>query len=355
MNYNYDWRLADATFAKNKGTVFSCFACAGGSTMGYKLAGFDVIGCNEIDPKLFECYTTNHKPKHAYLQPIQDFKNRIDLPAELYNLDILDGSPPCSSFSMAGNRSKDWGKEKKFREGQKKQILDTLFFDFIDLAHTLQPKIVIAENVKGLLLGPARNYVKKIYTAFDNAGYYVQHYLLKGEQMGVAQKRHRCFFVAMRKDLATMFKNTVDMFNRTPPLDLTFNVPPIPFGAIYDGQGKPISEYLLQYWQQRKPNHASIADTKISIGHSATDFTTKYAYPNKILYTLTAKGYGGTVLYDKPVYISLGEFMRASTWPVDFNFCNANPFYVMGMSVPPVMTAHLATRIYQQWLTIINQ
>jgi DNA (cytosine-5)-methyltransferase 1 len=48
-------------------------------------------------------------------------------------LDILDGSPPCSSFSMAGNREKDWGKEKKFREGQAEQVLDNLFFDFIDL------------------------------------------------------------------------------------------------------------------------------------------------------------------------------------------------------------------------------
>jgi DNA (cytosine-5)-methyltransferase 1 len=43
--------LKDANFTKDKGTVFSCFACGGGSTMGYKLAGFDVLGCNEIDPK----------------------------------------------------------------------------------------------------------------------------------------------------------------------------------------------------------------------------------------------------------------------------------------------------------------
>ena len=48
--FNYDWTLKDAKFTKNKGKVFSCFSCGGGSTMGYKLAGFDVIGCNEIDP-----------------------------------------------------------------------------------------------------------------------------------------------------------------------------------------------------------------------------------------------------------------------------------------------------------------
>ena len=149
--YNYEWTLADAKFTKDKGKVFSCFACGGGSTMGYKLSGFDVLGCNEIDPKMIAAYKKNHNPKFAFCEPIQTFKLREDLPQELFELDILDGSPPCSSFSMSGNRGADWGTEKQFREGQAKQILDTLFFDFIDLAKKLQPKIVVAENVEGLL------------------------------------------------------------------------------------------------------------------------------------------------------------------------------------------------------------
>ena len=110
---------------------------------GYKLAGFDVIGCNEIDPKMMEAYRVNHNPKYSFLEPIQTFKLRDDLPEELYNLDILDGSPPCSSFSMAGNREKDWGKEKKFKEGQAKQVLDDLFFDFIDLAKNYNLKLLL--------------------------------------------------------------------------------------------------------------------------------------------------------------------------------------------------------------------
>lgn len=124
--------------------------------MGYKLAGYDVIGCNEIDKKLMTMYIKNHAPKYSFLEPIQTFKDRNDLPSELYNLDILDGSPPCSTFSMAGQREKNWGKAKKFREGQEMQVLDTLFFDFIELAKKLQPKVVVAENVRGLLLGNAK-------------------------------------------------------------------------------------------------------------------------------------------------------------------------------------------------------
>lgn len=189
--FPYNWTLRDANFTKDKGKVFSCFACGGGSTMGYKLAGFDVIGCNEIDPRMNKVYVENNHPRLNYLQPIQEFKLRKDLPEELYQLDILDGSPPCSSFSMAGNRSNDWGKKKKFREGQTEQVLDTLFFDFIDLAKELQPKVVIAENVKGLLIGSAKGYVRRIYQSFDDAGYKLCHTLCDASLMGVPQRRER--------------------------------------------------------------------------------------------------------------------------------------------------------------------
>ena len=95
--------------------------------MGYKLAGFDVIGCNEIDHRMMYAYCQNHNPKFPFLEPIQTFKDKQDLPPELFNLDILDGSPPCSTFSIAGSREEAWGKKKKFREGQAEQVLDTLF------------------------------------------------------------------------------------------------------------------------------------------------------------------------------------------------------------------------------------
>ena len=91
--------------------------------MGYKLAGYDVIGCNEIDPKLMEMYKINHNPKYAFCEPIQTLKDRDDLPEELFHLDILDGSPPCSTFSVSGDREKDWGKKRKsifHRESKKR-------------------------------------------------------------------------------------------------------------------------------------------------------------------------------------------------------------------------------------------
>src|ERR1019366_4719387 len=98
---------------------------------------------------------------------------------------------------------------------QTKQVLDTLFFDFIELANQLRPKIVIAENVSGLLEGNAISYVKKIYQQFDEAGYYCQHHLLNSSVMGIPQRRERVFFVCIRKDLRELIEiRDLSMFNQ---------------------------------------------------------------------------------------------------------------------------------------------
>lgn len=346
--FPYKWTLKDAIFTKDKGNVFSCFACGGGSTMGYKLAGFNVLGCNEIDPKMMEAYKTNHNPKYAYLEPIQTFKLRTDLPQELYELDILDGSPPCSSFSMAGNREKDWGKEKKFREGQAKQVLDNLFFDFIDLAKKLQPKVVIAENVKGLLLGSAKQYVRRIYREFDLAGYFVQHWLLDASKMGVPQKRERVFFIALRKDLAVPFLRQVDLFCVTPELKMKFNEKPIPFSSIRQSDGNQsafnIGKCSVKYWHLTDPGKS------FSQNHpKGSYFQETKAHPSKVLPTLRSKCFCYDYIEPRQLYNIEG--CLASTFPTDYNFLKNKPYYLIGMSVPPVMTAQIAKQIYEQWLS----
>lgn len=196
----YEWNLKDLKqVSKNNYNVFSCFSCGGGSTMGYKLAGYNVIGNCEIDKKINEVYVKNHDPKYNYCMPIQEMIALKDYPKELYNLDILDGSPPCSTFSLAGEREKNWGKSKKFREGQAYQVLDDLFFEFIKLAEKLKPKIIVAENVKGILMGNAKGYVNLIIKKLDEVGYKTQIFLLNSARMGVPQKRERVFFIATRK------------------------------------------------------------------------------------------------------------------------------------------------------------
>lgn len=350
--FPYRWTLKDAVFTKDKGKVFSCFSCGGGSSFGYKLAGFDVIGCNEIDPKMMEAYRTNHNPKYSFLEPIQEFKLRDDLPEELYNLDILDGSPPCSSFSMAGNREKDWGKDKKFREGQAEQVLDTLFFDFIELAEKLQPKVVVAENVKGLLLGEARAYVRQIYKDFERAGYYCQHWLLDASKMGVPQRRERVFFIALRKDLAEPFLEQVDMFTMLPKLKLEFNEPEIVFGKIrtHNIIERSMSPAYKTAWDNRKIGDLDMSCTMGRVFDRPNSFFNyNYIYDHNILNTITAGD--KNVVFDEPRYLNKTELCSGGSYPHDYNFCTNKVQYLIGMSVPPVVTANIAEQIYNQWLS----
>ena len=353
--FNYNWKLSETKFTKDKGKVFSCFACGGGSSFGYKLAGFDVIGMNEIDKKMAECYIANHNPKYSFIEDIRVLKEREDLPKELYELDILDGSPPCSSFSMAGNREKDWGKEKKFREGQAEQVLDTLFFDFIDLAKKLQPKVVIAENVKGLLLGEAKNYVREIYREFDLAGYYVQHWLLDASKMGVPQRRERVFFIALRKDLASQFMKQVDLFTIAPELKLEFNEPQINFGEFYQSgvDDRPASQgKMYEYWQNRKQGDESFCDTIKRIEGSERCFTNKYLYSDIVPMTYTSNS-DVIYLFDEYRKPNKTESCCIGSYPQDYHFIGVQYNYLIGMSVPPVMTAQIAKQVYEQWLSKI--
>lgn len=355
--FPYEWKISDGYPAKgidyHGSKVFSCFAC-GGSTMGYKLAGYDVIGFNEIDPKMGKAYIENHKPKYSYIEPIQTFKDRDDLPEELYDLDIFEGSPPCSSFSIAGNREKDWGKEKKFREGQAKQVLDTLFFDFIDLAEKLKPKIIIAENVKGILLGNAQAYTRKILEDMEKAGYSTRYFLLNASKMGVPQRRERVFFIGIRKDLVPeLVNNYHPFFNNYPPLDLQFNEKGIAFGEIKEDSGndKNVSETVVNIW-----NHRTIKDISLRESNNRKEgrcinkwFSSHYIHSKNICNTLTASD--SNILYDEPRFMNNTEIKRASSFPTDYDFGKNKVSYLCGMSVPPVMTAQIADRIYKQWLS----
>jgi DNA (cytosine-5)-methyltransferase 1 len=251
MSFPYKWNLKDGYPKKNGFKVFSTFACGGGSSMGYKLAGFDVIGANDIDEEMEKVYKHNHHPKIYIKAPVKDLAT-IDIPEELMNLDILDGSPPCSTFSMAGAREKNWGKDKMFREGQAKQVLDDLFFDFIKVAKRLQPKIIVAENVKGMLNGNAKGYIIEINKQFKEIGYEVQLFMLNAASMGVPQKRERVFFLCRRKDL------------KLPPIKINFNEKTILTGAVAKEAknpiGKPLSEAYAKWWRLMRSNSGSFAD-----------------------------------------------------------------------------------------------
>ena len=339
---DWKWSFADYPKEKNGLKVFSCFACGGGSTMGYKLAGCEVVGCCEIDPKMNEVYVKNHHPKHNFLMDIRDFNKtpNEDLPAELFDLDILDGSPPCTTFSMAGEREESWGKKKKFREGQAEQTLDDLSFVFIETVAKLRPKVMIMENVEGLIKGEAWSYVQRIYKQLNDIGYKVKHWLLKGQHMGVPQTRHRVFFVAIRNDIDFDIER----------LDMSFNYAPITYGEIKDGIMKPLGENTdyRRLTLASLPHEKCIADVNLRLHNKNSGFQSYFVDDNSIIPTQRSKP--DIIDRNSVAYISKETIRNSQTFPQDYDFGNdtySNIGYICGMSVPPIMIKRIVTRLIE--------
>jgi DNA (cytosine-5)-methyltransferase 1 len=325
------WTLEDLKAIPPNGVkVMTTFACGGGSSMGYKLAGCEIVAANDIDPEMAYHYKLNLKPKHYFLCPIRDLLT-MQLPEELQGIDILDGSPPCSTFSMAGSRESAWGKEKHFREGQAKQVLSDLFFDYLDLVEKLRPKVAIAENVKGMIIGNAKGYCKLIMSRFREIGYRPQLFLVNAADCGVPQKRERVFFCAVRND--------IDVH----PLKLAPKHRWISTGEACEDLGNKIKGlYLVTAGNERhvKAYRLPIHDP--------------YSQPSPCL--TATNNQIDLISFDRKTEErawTFREYARLGSFPDDYKAkTDKIGKYMIGMSVPPRMAEQVARAVCAQWLGV---
>ncbi len=289
-------------------------------------------------------------------------KEKITNSLEVFNLSVKEDESytvnnlichNCSSFSITGIREKGWGKEKKFKEGQAKQVLDTLVFEFIDLVEKLQPKVAIGENVVGLTMGNAKKYLDRILVDFNKIGYAVNYSILDGSRMGLPQKRRRVFIYAIRKDLKFPF---IGFTRDKCTLNLKFNERPIKFKKIKDEKGLEINKENKELWRQRNIYDRGLNKVNMRVNKSVSLFNYLIVKPDDILPTFTGEAYRNILMYEKPIYISQKELILGSSFPLDFVFNEKEPenvistSYMVGMSVPPIMMARLAKEIQKQWL-----
>ena len=335
--YSWKWYLSDLAPDKDL-KVFTTFSCGGGSSMGYKRAGFQVIGNVEIDPKINAMYVANNHPKYNYCMDLRDFNKLPELPDELFGIDILDGSPPCTTFSSCGRREETWGKKKKFAEGQAEQTLDDLFFVFLDTVERLQPKVVIAENVVGMVKGNAKGYINLIVKRFHELGYDVQMFNLNAAVMDVPQARHRIFFLANNQNYGK--------------IRLNFNFDPIKFGEVRSEHGKPFPESVKVVSAIVRAATINDRDCRMAAdriaGVKTSFYTAKIMHDDLVVPTITSNG--DMARFCDKMLMSDEDFVNVQSFPQDYDFCGNDVQYVCGMSVPPNMMANIATEVYDQWL-----
>ena len=312
--------------------------------MGYKRAGCSIVAANDIDPEMAWHYKRNLNPPLYYLCPIADLIT-AELPDELFSLDILDGSPPCSTFSMAGSREKSWGKDKHFREGQAKQVLSDLFFDYLNLVERLKPRVAIAENVKGMILGNAKGYTKLVMQRLKDIGYRPQLFLINAADCGVPQRRERVFFCAVRDDI------------KAKPLELKPQHRWISAGeACEDLQELTPAEKRetkatdndLKWWNKTECGSDYGVAAMESTGKQ-TGFSIKKLSGREPSNTLPASD---VIRHWKECRkLTFREFKRLGSFPDDYHAkTDKIGKYMIGMSVPPRMTETVARAVITQWL-----
>lgn len=389
--------------------VVSTFSGGGGSCLGYRMAGYRVRLAVEISPKPIETYRANFDST-VFDRSIREVTGREILKAigrKKGDLELFDGSPPCTSFSTAGLRSKTWGQEREHAGAV--QRIDDLFFDYARLLEELQPKTFIAENVKGLVTGAAIGYFKAILRTLRECGYVVACQLLDADRLGVPQNRERTFFVGVRADVAKKLGIDVDalhedVFPKALPYSYTvrdalpwldpsaqaFSIQGTPFGSperiaagkatpperVKDAAGSPAATVTAS-GAAGKQGVQVIHDTQGSFGQGPHDvldepspaITVGRGSQNASHFKIEAGAEiaspdgakwkavetdDGTIVWRRKFTIL--EVKRLCSFPDDFEMRGsfAQQWAVCGNSVPPLMTRAVAERLHDRVLSQLS-
>ena len=371
---NYKRYTLEDTLQSEKRALFnvlSTFAGGGGSSTGYRLAGGKILAINEFVEEAQNTYRENYPntliiPGDIKKLTGKDFLDKIGLkPGEL---DLLDGSPPCSAFSTAGKREKGWDQTKTYSDGKQVENIEDLFFEFTRITGDIMPKVVIGENVAGITMGEATEYRNKIINEFDKLGYETVYKVLSAADFETPQDRKRCFFVAVRNDI--MEKAGLNFMTLESEIYPEPKTPKhISIKSAIDDckndpeQEKELFEYVQKGFQKkwiellefnpkrhRKPSDIDFID----INPKRSMFNMIRPCPDLPSPTLTQRGQqmsvSGVFHYAKNRKLTIPELKRLMGLPEDFRLEGKFDKQAerIGRMVAPLMMKNLAANIYEK-------
>jgi DNA (cytosine-5)-methyltransferase 1 len=360
---------------ENKFNVISTFAGGGGSSTGYRLAGGKILCVNEFVEEAQNTYRENYPDTPILPGDIKELsgKDFLDVVGlKKGELDILDGSPPCSAFSVAGKlshsadgkHSDGWGQTKNYSDGKMVENIEDLFFEFLRVADDIRPKVIVAENVKGLTIGEAKQYFNKINNTFEDIGYDVVAKVLDSRYFGVSQTRTRVIFIGLRNDITEQAGLNFMTINTVFPEQSTDIIPlkDALIGLKYDAEEV---EYLTKkflntaYWKDTGSN-MEIDPPKVLTGMDyhpkGHHFNLKRVSQYVPAPTLTAMGSNDTTAgafhWAEPRKLTIGELKRIQSLPDDFKLTGKwnQQSERIGRMVPPLMMKAIADSIYNKVL-----
>ena len=360
---------------RNLFNVLSTFAGGGGSSTGYRLAGGKILAINEFVPEAQNTYRENYPNTTIVPGDIKKLTGTYLMEQAnigISELDILDGSPPCSAFSMAGSVSHGKGNTHADAFGKKKQYSDIkgvenvedLFFEFLRVAKDIKPKVIIGENVEGLTMGEAKEYYNKITNTFEKIGYDVCSQVMNSKNYGVSQTRTRVIFIGIRNDITEKVGlNFMTIQNVFPePSDKIIPLKEALQGLEYDPEEiKELTEKFVNtaYWKDTGSKMPKNPDKVLTGGDyhpKGHHFNLKRVSQFAPAPTLTAMGNGqtnaGAFHWNEPRKLTLGELKRIMSLPDDFKLTGKwnQRAERIGRMVPPLMMKAIADSIYEKVL-----
>ena len=333
---------AAAAINKPKFEVVSLFAGGGGSSTGYRMAGAKVLAINEFIPEAIATYRANWSDTIILPGDVRKLTPEhilAEIGKQKGELDLLDGSPPCSAFSTAGAREKGWGKTKKYSDSEQANVED-LFFEYSRILRGVMPKAFVAENVAGLTKGTAKGYLNEILRELRSCGYEVSCKILDAKWLGVPQSRSRAIFIGVRNDLwMSKYKGNL----HPAPKDELITLKSAFVGLKMSDQDKAetnISKYSV---------YKLLKDMPMGTAHPKR-FSLKKSHPSKPSQCITATngsvGAANAVHWDNRAF-TVSEVKRIMSVPDDYILTGTYQQKVerLGRMVAPLMMKAVAENL----------
>ncbi len=362
-------------------SVVSTFAGGGGSSTGYKLAGGKILLANEVDPTAAETYRLNYPDTPLANMDIRKITRKggrkavLEFFAEfgisLGQLDILDGSPPCTTFSTASaGRGKDKVEQKNIIHASVEQSrIGMLIHDYVYLVNCLKPRVFVMENV---VPSKKSHVFKDAISRSQKHGYLVHWQPVRASNCGVAQHRERLITIGLRQDVASelgyfdareishLFPATGELVNLRSALEGVQNDPE-EIEVWLDSCRVSASYEQIRAIPKGISKHTKVSDIIESWRVINTDFNLLRAGWETTCPTITCRGQqlgiSGVHHPEEDRKFTIAELKRIMSLPDDFKLSGTlnDKATRIGNMVPPLMVSAIARNIYEQILSKIER
>lgn len=330
--------------------LIELFAGAGGLALGMEKAGFESILLNEIDKHACSTLRKNRQEWDV----IEGDVSSIDFSAYKNKVDILSGGFPCQAFSYAGNKL-------GFEDAR-----GTLFFEFARAVKECNPKIILGENVRGLVKHEDGRTLDAIKNIIDELGYkLVDPRVLKAVFYQVPQKRERLFLVGIRKDISNYvefswpspYKRIMTLKDALKKGDLYSTDVPQSEGQKYPKRKAEILSLIPQgrYWRDL-PDDIQREYMKKSyfLGGGKTGMARRLSWdePSLTLTCAPAQKQTERCHPSETRPLTVREYARIQTFPDDWNFSGSltSQYKQIGNAVP----VNLAYAVGRSLIRLLN-